>query len=146
MLGNEVFDAGAKETLQITRSSDGVTHGLACCTLSRDLHETLARRYSTNMEPIETALAALKLQDKKNISACAKLYGVDRSTLSRRFNGVSNLAKVKHQKQQLLKPQQEKDLIKYINKLIERGIPPTTAIVRNFAREIAGKRPGECWS
>ena len=105
MLGNEVFDAGAKETLQITRSSDGVTHGLACCTLSRDLHETLARRYSTNMEPIETALAALKLQDKKNISACAKLYGVDRSTLSRRFNGVSNLAKVKHQKQQLLKPQ-----------------------------------------
>ena len=121
-----------------------MTHGLACCTLSRDLHETLARRYSTNIEPIETALAALKLQDKKNISACAKLYRVDRSTLSRRFNGVSNPAKVKHQKQQLLKPQQEKDLIEYINKLIERGIPPTTVIVRNFAREMASKRPREC--
>ena len=121
-------------------------HGLACCTPTRDLRETLTRNYSTNMEPIEAALAALKLQDTKNISAVAKLHGVDRSTLSRRWNGVTNPAKVKHQKQQLLSPQHEKDLVQYINKLTERGIPPTTSMVRNFARELANKRPGKNWS
>jgi hypothetical protein len=96
------------------------------------------------MDAIETALEDLKLQDVKNISAVAKLHRVDRSTLSRRYNGVTDPAREKHQKQQLLNPQQEKDLIQYINKLTENGIPPTIAIVRNFAKEIARKRPREC--
>ena len=95
---------------------------------------------------MEAALKDLNLQDKKNISKVANLHGVDRSTLSRRFNGVTNPAKVKHQKQQLLTPQQEKDLVRYINQLTEIGIPPTVAMVRNFARDIAGKRPGNGWS
>jgi membrane-bound lytic murein transglycosylase B len=98
------------------------------------------------MDAIEVALEDLKLQHTKNITTVAKLHGVDRSTLSRRFNGVTGPAKVKHQKQQLLNPQQEKDLVQYVNKLTDNGIPPTTAMLRNFAGEIAGKRPGECWS
>ena len=98
------------------------------------------------MEPIEAALEALKLQDTKNISTVAKLYRVQRSTLSRRFNGVTNPARMQYQNQQLLSPQQEKDLIQYINKLTENGIPPTTAMVRNFAKELSGKRPGHSWS
>ena len=53
---------------------------------------------------MEAALKDLNLQDKKNISEVANLHGVDRSTLSRRFNRVTNPAKVKHQKQQLLTP------------------------------------------
>ena len=48
------------------------------------------------MDAIEAALEDLKLQDKKNISAVAKLHGVERSILSRRWNGVTNLAKMKH--------------------------------------------------
>ena len=98
------------------------------------------------MDAIATALETLKLQDKKNISATAKLYRVDRSTLSRRYNGVSDPVAVKNQKQQLLNPQQEKDLVKYINKLTDTSIPLTTAMVRNFAGELAGKRPRESWS
>jgi hypothetical protein len=98
------------------------------------------------MDPIELALKDLKLQNTKNISAVAKLHGVDRSTLSRRFNGVTNPAKMQHEKQQLLSPQQEKELIEYINMLTKRGTLPTTAIVRNFAGDIAGKLPGRCWS
>ena len=47
------------------------------------------------MEPIEAALAALVLEDTKNISAVAKLYKVERSTLSRRFNGVNGPANMK---------------------------------------------------
>ena len=71
-------------------------HGLACCTLTRDLHEILTRYYSTNMDAIEAALEDLKLQDTKNITTVAKLHGVDRSTLRRRFNRVTSPAKIKH--------------------------------------------------
>ena len=71
-------------------------HGSAFCTPTRDLHETLTRYYSTNIDAMEAALKDLNLQDKKNISEVANLHRVDRSTLSRRFNRVTNPAKVKH--------------------------------------------------
>ena len=51
-----------------------------------------------------------------------------------------------HQSRQLLNPQQEKDLVEYINQLTEKGIPPTPSMVRNFAQDICGKRPGKNWS
>ena len=54
------------------------------------------------MDAIEAALEDLKLQDTKNISAVAKIHRVDRSTLSRRWNGVTNPAKVYHESRQLL--------------------------------------------
>jgi hypothetical protein len=98
------------------------------------------------MEPIEAALRDLNLQDKPNISATAKLHNVERSTLSRRFNGVATSTKMKHQNQELLTPQQQADLIQHINELTEKGIPPTTAMVHNFAKEISGKQPGKNWS
>lgn len=98
------------------------------------------------MDSIELALKELKLSDNPNISAIAKVYNVDRSVLSRRFNGVTQSAAVARQKQQLLHPQQEQDLVKYINKLTDRGIPPTTAMVRNFAEQFAGPRPGNLWT
>ena len=126
--------------------STGVVHGPAYCTPTRDLHETSTRYYSTNMDAIEAALEDLKLLDTKNISTVAKLHKVQRSTLSRRWRGVTNPAKIKHQNQLLLTVQQEKDLVQYINKLTEKGIPPTPAIVRNFVRDIAGKRPRRDWS
>ena len=93
------------------------------------------------MEPIDVALRDLTLSDTKNISAIAALHGVQRSTLSRRFRQVTTSAQVKHQKQQFLQPQQELDLVQYINELTEKGIPPTTLMVWNFAKEIAGKEP-----
>ena len=44
---------------------------------------------------------------------------------------------------------QLKALIKYINDLTERGLPPTVQMVRNLAARIAGKQPGNhqtaCW-
>jgi hypothetical protein len=94
------------------------------------------------MELIELALQDLRLSDIPNISATAKLYNVDRSTLSRRHRNVTNPKPICYENQQLLSQQQEKDLVKYINKLTKKGLPPTTAMVRNFAEQIAGKRPG----
>ena len=98
------------------------------------------------MDPIEAALEDLKLQDIPNISATARVYNVQRSTLSRRFNGVTRPAKMQHQNQQLLSPQQELELVEYINILTKRGTLPTTAMVRNFAGDIASKLPRRCWS
>jgi hypothetical protein len=98
------------------------------------------------MDSIEAALEDLRLQDNPNIAATARVYNVQRSTLSRRFNGVTNPAKVANQNKQLLRPQQELELVEYINTLTKRGTLPTPAMVRNFAGDIAGRRPGRCWS
>ena len=94
------------------------------------------------MEPIELALKDLRLQDKPNVSTTADKYNVNRSTLSRRFNKQTNPTKMATQKSQLLHPQQEKDLVIFINKKTEQGVPPTTAMVRNCAEQLAKKRPG----
>jgi hypothetical protein len=85
------------------------------------------------MDPIELALKDLRLSDKPNITATVKVYNVDRSNLSRRFNNVTNLQPMCHKNKQLLCRQQEQDLVNYINKLTDKGLLPTTAIVRNFA-------------
>ena len=94
------------------------------------------------MDDIDKALQSLQLQDNPNLSATAKQYHVNRSTLSRRFHGVTHSHVVKHQNQGLLSPAQEKSLVQYINKLTETGIPPTVSMVHNFVYDIAGKRPG----
>jgi hypothetical protein len=39
----------------------GYVHGRITCTPTRDLHQTLTRYYSTNMDSIEAALKDLKL-------------------------------------------------------------------------------------
>lgn len=68
----------------------------------RDLLQFLTRYYSTNMDPIELAIEHLTLQDTKNLSTTTKLFNVDRSTLSRRWNGVSNPASMAQENSRFL--------------------------------------------
>ena len=98
------------------------------------------------MESINKALESLTLQDNPNISATAREYNIDRSTLSKRFTGGAQLRQTKYQNQCLLSLAQEKSLVQYINKLTETGIPPTVSIVHNFVYNIVGKRPRKSWS
>ncbi|HEV7738334.1 MAG TPA: transposase [Chlamydiales bacterium] len=98
------------------------------------------------MAPIDEALAELVLYDKPNISATARKYEIDRSTLSRRFRGVTVPAADAHQNLGLLSPIQERRLIKYLNELSERSLPPTPAMLRNFVCEITHQEPGKCWT
>jgi hypothetical protein len=98
------------------------------------------------MDQIELAIEHLAFQDTKNIAATARLFNVDRTTLSRRVNGVTNPASMAHQNSRFLNDPQEKELIRYINQLTKKGLPPTVSMVRNFASDIAGKLPGKCWS
>ena len=98
------------------------------------------------MASIEAALADLALQDSPNYTATAKKFNVNRSTLSRRHRGVTVSIKEGRQTTSILSNQQEKELISYINKLTERGIPPTNAIIRVFAQDISKKKPGKNWA
>lgn len=59
------------------------------------------------MDQITQALAHLNTHDDANISEVARQYGVERSTLSRRYNGVTKTAHQKAENQMLLNHQQE---------------------------------------
>ena len=93
------------------------------------------------MGSIEEAIADLKLQEHPNIAATAKKYQLQRSTLSRRYNGNTSARSDSIKNSFLLSNQQSKNLIAYIYKLTERGIPHTPAIVRTFAYNISRKWP-----
>jgi hypothetical protein len=97
------------------------------------------------MDSINAALAALELQDPPNYTATAKLYNIDRTTLSRRHRGITAAKGSAPPPTSLLSFQQKKDLVRYINQLTNRGLPPTVAMVRQFACNISGKWPGKNW-
>jgi hypothetical protein len=42
-------------------------------------------------------------------------------------------------------PQQKEELVKYIEGLTERHLPPTRQMIQNFATEIAGDEVSESW-
>jgi hypothetical protein len=100
---------------------------------------------SINMAPIDDALNDLKTQKQPNYTQTAKKYGILRSTLSRRHRGVTGSRDDQHEDMSLLSQQQQKELISYINELCDEGLPPLTAMVRNFAHDICGTRPGKNW-
>jgi hypothetical protein len=100
------------------------------------------------MASIEAALEAinsLKPGNSINYTKIAKQYGVDRSTLSRRHRGVQRSRNHQYEQQQVLTNQHEKELIRYINKLTERGLFASHEMLRNFAKEISGNKPGKHW-
>ena len=69
-------------------------------------------------------------------------FGVDRTTLTRRFNLSRQDARFHSQS---LLTKQEKDLVSYINILAGRGLPPTIPMVRNFAFEMSKTMPEKNW-
>ena len=95
---------------------------------------------------IEAAIADLESQDRRNIAATAKKWEVARETLSKRFRGEtsSNQDANSYARRQLTDVQ-EKTLIQHINKLSNRGLPPTPQIVKNLAEEIARVKLGKNW-
>ena len=111
-----------------------------------EIQSTSFYYYTTNMDPIALALEQLTLDDSQSISAVAKQYQVNRSTLSRRFRNVTVSTANARQDQCLLSSIQESTLIRHLNKLTERSLHPTPAIVRNLAQELAHKEPGKCWT
>jgi hypothetical protein len=102
---------------------------------------------TTHEARIELALADLYRQEKPNIMGTAKKYTLVESTLRRRYKGksLSRTAAISEHRQNLTFAQEEV-LIGQINRLTDRGLPPTNQIVRNFAEEILGRSIGKNWA
>jgi hypothetical protein len=102
---------------------------------------------STHNTRIELALADLASQSKPNYKATAKKYEIQRTTLARRYKGQTHSREAANSEyRQRLNHVQEETLIRHINKLTDRGIPPTSQMVKNIAEEIAGLSVGKNWT
>jgi hypothetical protein len=100
------------------------------------------------MSSIEAALAAIEALEpgeKLVYTKIAEKFGVDRSTLARRHQRVASSRSVKAQNQQALHPQQEQELLRYIERLTRQGLPPTRPMIRRFASDITKKELGKGW-
>ena len=105
----------------------------------------MARTYTE--EDMQAALAELAKQDTPNYMAMSKKTGIPRKTLSDRFTELHGSSQAANsESRQCLNDAQEEALIRLINRLTNRGLPPTNSIVRNLAEEIIGRRVGKNWS
>ena len=97
--------------------------------------------------PLDKALENLSIQDVPNVNQTAKTFGVVESTLRRRWKGISTSRQEASSlyKQRLTKAQEDA-LISQINRLTDRGMPPTTNMVKNFAEEIIEGPVGKNWT
>jgi transposase-like protein len=75
----------------------------------------------------------------------AEKHGVDRSTLGRRWRGVAGPRDAGHVSRQALNPQQESELVRYIEGLTNKGLPPTREMIKNFSSEVAHQQLSESW-
>ena len=90
-----------------------------------------------NIDRISEAIADLDAQEVLNVKATAEKYKVKRKTLKNRWKGKSVLIKeAVSTYRQCLTNSQKKALISIINDLTDQRIPPTTAIIKNLAKEI----------
>ncbi len=75
----------------------------------------------------------------------AEKFGVVRSTLTRRYQGISTDRKAQKLHQYKLTAHEEAELVQYIEKLTERHLPPTRDMIQNFASHIAKRDVSESW-
>ncbi|EED17281.1 DNA helicase, putative [Talaromyces stipitatus ATCC 10500] len=92
------------------------------------------------------ALHSLKPGEKRNVALIARTYGVDPSNLRKRFRKVTGPKEAQYNNQRLLNEGQSQALIRWINHLTEKGLPPTNSMLANFARDICGRKPGKNWA
>jgi hypothetical protein len=100
------------------------------------------------MAPIDEAIEDLKSREEGeqfSLREIADKYGVQRSTLGRRWRGVTRSKEDGYANQQALSPQQEMELVRYIETLTKRGLPPTREMIRNFSSTVAKRQLGEGW-
>ena len=84
---------------------------------------------------LQSAISDLNTGVYSSQRAAAKAYGIPRSTLSTRLNGVTN-RRISHQHRQRLTPLQEDFLVDWILEEDARGYPPPHARAREMANRI----------
>jgi hypothetical protein len=84
------------------------------------------------MAAIDDAIAAIELREPGehfSYRAIATQFGVDCTTLSRRHRGCQTSQEAQRTQQQKLNPQQEEELVRYIEDLTKRALPPTREMI-----------------
>jgi hypothetical protein len=97
------------------------------------------------MGSIDLNLGVLESEElplSNNTNLPPKLH---QSTLSRRARGIIIPREQYRENLSLLTYNQQEFLVKYIDKLTKRGLPPNPHNVRIFASNICGKMPGKNW-
>ena len=92
------------------------------------------------MDPIQAAIEEIESRGPEEGFSYKKIaakYNIQRSTLSRRHQGLTSSNQTKKLNQTKLSPQQEDELVQYIKTLTERGLPPTREMIRNSASQVA---------
>jgi hypothetical protein len=100
------------------------------------------------MAPIDDALAAIERQELGEqlvYQKYAEKYGVNRSTLSRRHRRVTQPRDDYAANQQALTPTQELELVQYIERLTEQGLPPTREMVQVFSSVLVPDHLSKAW-
>jgi len=97
-------------------------------------------------EAMKAALAAIESQGVAQYRKIAREHKLVHTTLLRRWKGQTrSRADFQSEVNQNLTNEQERLLVKQINRLTERHIPPTSQIVKNFAEEMIGRAIGKNW-
>ena len=94
---------------------------------------------------VAKAIADLKTQDRTNIAATARKYDLTRETLSKRWRGITGSQEDYYLSLQQLTETQETELVEYVNKLTNRGFPPTPQLLKNIAESLSQKTLGPNW-
>jgi hypothetical protein len=100
------------------------------------------------MTAIDDAIAAIDSREEGASFSYRKVaaqFKVNRITLARRHQGLQATRAAKSQNQQSLSPQQELELVQYIEGLTERGLPPTRTMIQNFASSVVDKPVSSAW-
>ena len=100
------------------------------------------------MTGIEEAVAEAKSTppgEKIQWTKISKKHSVVRSTLTRKVERDTCSHQEDAVTRQNLSPQEEEELVKYIDKLTEQHLPPTREMVKEFASRIAGFGVSDSW-
>src|SRR5450432_313504 len=101
---------------------------------------------STYEARLGLALEDIRKQTIPNFSSTARRFQVNRITLLRRFKLTQQNRRIaSSETKQCLSLAQEETLIRFINNLTDRSLPPTSQIVHNCAEELAGRSINKNW-
>jgi hypothetical protein len=98
---------------------------------------------------MEEAIAAVKahgLLARGELKKFAEKFGVNQSTLGRRVKGRTGSRTQGYQRQQKLPPPEELEVLRHIDELTVKGVPPTIPLVSNLATEVAHEPVGLNWA
>jgi len=93
------------------------------------------------------AVLAIRSGEFKDYSNTVKKFHCSHTAVMRRIKGLTKTRQeVNSFYHQCLTTDEEEILISRINKLTDRGLPPTSQIVRNLAEEIRREPVGKNWT